>query len=414
MKVLLINTSDLTGGAAIACHRLLEAHLSNQVDVQLLVQDKTKSTNKKILQYKSKWPIKQVNLYAEKFIFLPKEASKENRFAFSTAQFGEKIHTHNAVKEADIIHLHWINHGYLSLSSLQQLAALNKPIVWTLHDMWAFTGGCHYSDACTNYQKACGNCYYIKNNHPHDLSNQIWSKKMKIYQNENFHFVTCSRWLQSIAQSSSLLSSCSVDSIPNPIDNTLYKPFSNFNPDKYTILFQAMNLADTRKGLQYFLESLGHIKNHFPKLAKRIKLLVFGKSKGIDLNSLGFEVENLGLLKQQEDIIKAYQQADVFVIPSLQDNLPNTVMESLACGVPVVAFNTGGIPEMVEHEYNGYITEQKNSIGLAAGIKWILEDVNRYEQLSKNARNKVMDTYTYTEISARYLSLYEKLLSQKS
>ena len=410
--MLLINTSDLVGGAAIACHRLLEAHIGNQIDVQLLVLEKTKSINKAVLKYTSRWPVKHANLYAEKFVFLHQEASKKNRFAFSTARFGENLYKHEAVKEADIIHLHWINHGYVSLKTLQQLVALNKPIVWTLHDMWAFTGGCHYSDACLNYQHTCGNCFYIKNNNPSDLSNQIWRKKQEIYQSGNFHFVTCSKWLQSIALSSSLLNSIPVDCIPNPININLYQPVIAPETEKYTLLFQAMNLADTRKGFKYFLESLDYIKKKFPQFAKKIKLLVFGKSKGVDLNSLGFEVENLGLLNQQEDIIKAYQQADVFVIPSLQDNLPNTIMESLACGVPVATFNTGGIPEMVEHQYNGYITEQKNSVGLAEGIKWILEDPNRYQQLSENARLKVIETYTYTTISTQYQSLYQQLLSQ--
>lgn len=413
MKVVLINTSDSAGGAAIACHRLFEAHQSTDLATTLLVWEKIKTTNKSILEPELEWrykAIKNLNFYLEKLAFLPYEASKSVRFAFSTAKFGIDISKNKAVQEADIIHLHWINKGFLSLDSLQQLVNLKKPIVWTLHDMWAFTGGCHYSDDCINYQTACGNCMFLKNKSTADLSNNVWAKKQELFKYANFHFVTCSNWLQDIALKSSLLNNLSVHSIPNPINTEQYKSIKRATSAKYSILFQAMNIVDIRKGFIYFIEALNYLKITYPDFSKKIKLVFFGKSKNLALDNLGFESEDLGFLSNSEDIINTYQRTHLFVIPSLQDNLPNTVMEALSCGLPVVGFDTGGIPEMVTHKVNGYIAKQKDAKDLGEGIKWTLEEKDRYTNLSINARLKVEEQYSYKVISQKYHQLYQKVL----
>jgi len=287
---------------------------------------------------------------------------------------------------------------------------LGKPVVWTMHDMWPFTGGCHYTAGCTNFQIACGNCAYLKTPKKTDLSNQVWQKKATLYQNKNLHFVTCSDWLNSIASTSSLLKNLPITTIPNAIDTEIFKP-KEFKPtEKYTILFQAMNLKDKRKGFYYFKKALLHLKEVFPQFAAKIKLLLFGKNSSALLGDLGLEIEDLGLLSNQQAIINCYQKSHLFVIPALQDNLPNTVMESLACGVPVVGFNTGGIPEMVSHKVNGYIAEQKNITDLAKGIKWVLEDSKRYQTLAIEARKKVESNYAYNIVSTKYANLYQSLI----
>ena len=179
-----------------------------------------------------------------------------------------------------------------------------------------------------------------------------------------------------------------------------------------TILFQAMNVADERKGLKYFIESLEIVQQRYPDLIKKVKLTFFGKSDNLDLSDIDIEYEDLGFLTEEKQIVQACQNASVFVIPSLEDNLPNAVIESLACATPVLGFDTGGIPEMVDHKQNGFIAQQRNSSELAQGLNWILEDSDRYEELCKNARKKVMSQYTYNKTSQSYHELYSTLLNK--
>jgi len=420
MKVALINTSESVGGAAIACQRLFHAHRdsSNDVDCKYLVFEKSISKESRVVDVSKSSIIPKLNdlnHHLEKLFFLPFEASESVRFAFSTASFGMDISQITEIVEADILHLHWINKGFLSLRALESLFKLGKPIVWTLHDMWPFTGGCHYAGACTYYENQCGNCFFLKNPYKNDLSKKIWLKKKRIYKNANLSIVTCSKWLKGIANTSSLFENVEIQHIPNPIDVDLfYSAKSTPEKNSHTLLFQAMNLKDERKGFEFFFKSLKHLRLKYPNLARKIKLIFFGKQKVSEIDQLGFPKTHLGVLKEQKQIASAYRKADLFIIPSLQDNLPNTVMESLSCGIPVVGFDTGGIPEMVDHLHNGYIVPQKDSKGLAEGIKWVLENENRYKKLCANARAKAEKSYSYKVISNKYRELYLSLIKNIS
>jgi len=413
IKVALVNTSDIIGGAAIACYRLFEAlKVCDGVEANLLVKEKFSEQTDIQLINNSFFKKKKgdLNFILEKLSFLPYERGKDIRFYYSNPNFGQDISQLPAIQDADIIHFHWINKGFLSFDSFQKIKALGKPIVWTMHDMWTFTGGCHYASACTNYENSCGNCNFLKSPATTDLSNQIWSKKKAFYQDLNIQFVTCSKWLSDVASSSGLLKSQKVTNIPNPINTDIFKPSIPSKSKTNTILFQAMNLSEERKGFQYLLKALESLKKTNPDFAKSIQLVIFGKAKGDLLENIGFKIEYLGLLKGEEAIIEAYNKSDCFIIPSLEDNLPNTVMESLACGKPVVAFNTGGIPEMVDHKKNGYIAQQKNVEDLANGIQWVLEDENRYNELSENAREKVMSHYSFEVVGSKYEEIYKSMI----
>lgn len=420
MKVVLINSSESSGGAAIACNRLHQAHKHNNLDSSLLVQSRSSSElDENVYRVKGRFPLslhEKSTFYLEKLSFLPYEKDKKARFAFSSSKFGHSIHTHPVIKEADIIHLHWINKGFISIKSLNQLISLNKPIVWTMHDMWPITGGCHYSDECTNYKSTCGNCFMLKNPNNQDLSNRIWRSKQQLFQKKNaITFVTCSKWLQSITQSSSLAANQSVTSIPNCINTERYKQaHRSLDSSKIALLFQAMNIGDQRKGFEYFLQSLKTLKRLNANLCDNIVINVIGKANPSNyIQDLGFTVEYSGLLKNESEVIKAYQKAHLYIIPSLQDNLPNTVMEALSCSLPVIGFNTGGIPEMVVHKHNGYIAPKKDSEDLARGILWALSDPVNYSNLRQNARRTVEENYSYSHISNRYLTLYKELLANQ-
>jgi len=366
MKIVLVNKSDNTGGAAVACRRLQKALLQNDIDAKLLVQEKNDKDNMVVATGTGFWHKKKKFLLfvLERLYFLFYEASKEIRFAFSPAIAGENIHKNPLIKDADIIHLHWFNQGFLSLKNLKKIIALDKPIVWTLHDMWAFTGGCHYSGDCTNYMNNCGNCTFLKTPLGKDLSYKILKKKKAILKNTNITFVTCSNWLKEKAKESLLLKDLKIVSIPNPIDTEQFYPKHkreirqklHLPTGKKLILFAAANISDKRKGLSYLLEVLELIEKDNSKPAD-FEILTFGKFDDSVFNNLSVKVHNLGVLSQVEKIAGAYSAADLFVLPSLEDNLPNTIMESLACGTPVLAFKTGGIPEMIEHKKTGYLAD---------------------------------------------------------
>ena len=405
MNVLLFTTYK-HGGAGTACRRLQQALMESGETVNLLTMD----------EVSSKWPF-----YAERLSFLPYERDKSVRFSFSLANFGHDLSRHSLVQAADVLHLHWINQGFLSLKNIRQLANLGKPIVWTLHDMWAFTGGCHYSGDCAGFRHSCGMCPYLRNSGAGDLSHRIWKKKQDQFP-RNIHFVTCSEWLAGAARNSSLLQNYPVTAIPNPIDTQIFKPPSpaermsfrqakGIAPEALLLLFVAMKVKETRKGFHYLLDALNRLKIMHPGLP--VELLVLGQSDPAEMQALSYPYHALGLVREAALLTAIYGAADVFVIPSLEDNLPNTVMESLACGTPVAGFQTGGIPEMVGHLQEGYIAPQGDAGALAQGIYWLARGEKPIENLRQAAREKVERYYASAIVSERYIRLYRELLNAR-
>jgi glycosyltransferase involved in cell wall biosynthesis len=420
MKVTLINTSDAGGGAPAACLRLLKALVSQKADARLLVQHK-KTGGERIEGIVKDFVSRlkaNADFLRERIPFiLFHERDKSVRFAFSTANAGTSIKNHSLVKDADIIHLHWTNSGFLSIADLKELVATGKPIVWTLHDMWAFTGGCHYSGTCDHFIHQCGNCPFLRDADEDDISNQGWLRKAALYKDAgNITFVTCSKWLATVGKQSSLISNFRIEAIPNPIDINVFSPRNkNAARQKWgiadgakIILFGAANINDRRKGISYLVEALNVLKKEYAK-GRNIEMVIFGKNKHFDVSELPFKVHELNLLTSADDLAEVYSLADVFVTPSLEDNLPNTIMESLSCGTPVVAFDTGGIPEMIDHQLNGYLARFKDAADMAKGI---YDTLNGGQQLSINARQKVLDNYTNEKVGNQYINLYQSLLNR--
>ncbi|MFM6976630.1 MAG: glycosyltransferase family 4 protein [Sphingobacteriaceae bacterium] len=418
MNITLINTSDTGGGAPLACRRLMDALHASQADAKMLVQQK-KSADKAVFGLFKGWLGKvraELNFLGERLPFMFfQEKDKTVRFAFSEANFGANISKNPLVQQADILHLHWTNRGFLSIENLKQLFSLGKPIVWTLHDMWTFTGGCHYTGGCTHFEQNCGNCPILSNPSVNDLSKKGWLKKQELYQQAgNLHLVTCSNWLAGMAKTSSLLANFPVQAIPNPIDidfyeakdkNTARKKWG-IATDAPILLFGAANINDKRKGLTYLLQALAHYKTHF---GDELQVVMFGKNTSFNTEEIPFKVHSLPLITSQEELVELYSLADVFVQPSLEDNLPNMVMESLACATPVVAFNTGGLPDLVDHQQNGYLADFQSADDLAAGIHWVLSHPDR-AVLQANARQKVVTHFNPATVADQYLSLYRSLL----
>jgi glycosyltransferase involved in cell wall biosynthesis len=423
MKVTLINTSDAGGGAPAACTRLLNALRSQDVDARLLVQHKktnntavTGIVNDAVSKLKAK-----LTFLAERIPFmLFEEEDKTVRFAFSPANAGTSIVNNDLIRDADILHLHWTNSGFLSIADLKELIDTGKPIIWTLHDMWAFTGGCHYSGSCTRFEIECGHCPFLRDQDENDLSHKGWLHKAAMYAGaKNITFVACSNWLAGAAGKSSLIGKLPITSIANPIDFDVFSPRDKaverkkrgIRPDAKIILFGAANINDKRKGISYLVEALYLLKQS-DQNTSNVEVVIFGKNKHFDVNALPFPVHQLNVITNENELAEVYSMADLFVTTSLEDNLPNMVMEAMACGTPVVAFNAGGIPEMVDHLQNGYLADLASAQGIADGISEILY-VADAAKLAANARQKVLDNYTNDKVAKQYIELYRSVLNHE-
>jgi glycosyltransferase involved in cell wall biosynthesis len=350
--------------------------------------------------------------------FLPHEKSKTSRFAFSLSRSGFNLSQHPLVKEADIIHFHWFNQGFLSLKGLEKIFELGKPVVWTLHDMWSFTGGCHYAGNCEAFQNSCGSCPLIQDASSNDISALQHGKKQAVYAAGRLSIVTCSQWLGSVARQSSLLQHRAISAIPNPIDINFFAPVPrhearkrlNLPLDKKILLFGAANVADPRKGIALLLHALQSLSTR--KQADQIELVIFGKTPARLAEKLPFPARLMHYVSDADKLVDLYNAADVFVLPSLEDNLPNTVMEALSCGTPVAAFRIGGVPEMVAHGICGYLAAPGDADGLAEGIEYLLFKCDE-RTCRENAREKVLKNFAPELVAQQYLQLYKRLLEKE-
>ena len=400
MNICLLNTSGHTGGAAIAASRLTAALEKAGVHVSLLIREDTK-----VNFFRFVW---------ERFvIFICNKFSRKNLFQVSIANTGTDIRRHPLVSNADIIHIHWINQGFLSLKDIGKLIDTGKPILWTMHDLWAATGICHYPGECVKYIDFCKECPMVAEHPLWDLAKSRYLKKQSLNLSK-ITFVGCSNWIAKMAKDSDLLRNARFLSIPNPINTSIFKPVNkttakqqlHLPTDKQIVLFAAAKLSETRKGLPFLIEACSLLKERY---SKEVEILLMG-GHSEDFNRLfPFKVNSLGYITDMEKMVLSYSSADVFVIPSLEDNLPNTIMESMACGTPCVGFNTGGIPEMIDHKANGYVAGYKDANDLAMGITWVLENPDNLD-ISQSCIDKVEKNYSEKVVTEKYIQLYEKLI----
>ena len=420
MRVLIVNTSDNTGGAAVAANRLKDALNNNGVKAKMLVRDKNTDDITVVALPKSPW-LKWNFLWERFCIFLHLHFKKLHLWEVDTALCGSDITELPEFKEADIVHLSWINQGMLSLKSIKKILESGKPVVWTMHDLWMATGICHYTRGCSNNSTQCGNCVLLPGSGSNkDLSNKVFMRKNSLLKQGHIHFVACSKWLQGEALKSSLFVGQDITSVPNPIDAHLFHPSDkrearlrlNLPLDKKIILFVSQKVTDERKGAKYFVEAINKLTDAHPEMKQTTVIAILGGHSEDITSLLSLPSYPLGYINQAKRIVDVYNSANAFVLPSLEDNLPNTIMEAMACGVPCIGFNVGGIPEEISHKSNGYVAEYKNADDLANGIYWVLEEAD-YEALSHDAVRKVNQCYSQRAVAARYIEIYEKALKNK-
>jgi glycosyltransferase involved in cell wall biosynthesis len=324
------------------------------------------------------------------------------------------IHRHPWIKKADLVQIFNTWGGYLSFTALPRLSQ-DRPVVWRLSDQWLFTGHCVYDHGCPRWQTGCGQCPQVSGERAlrWDTSAYLWRVKQRVYQHSRLVIVAPSRWMLDLAQQSPLIGHFPIHHIPNGVDTQTYAPQPKaavrarfgIPPDAQVILFASHQLGAGRKG--------GHLLNeallHLPDLPQPY-LLLLGENTTHPLEKVGaWTVRYAGYLREEADLAAAYNAADIMALPTLADNLPNTALESLACGVPVVAFKVGGVVDAVRHGETGYLAAPQDVANLAEGFRLLLFDPTRYRQLSQRCRAIAEAEYTQERELNAFLALYNTL-----
>ncbi len=413
MKVLMLNTYDEWGGAAKAAFRLSRGVQGIGIDSRLMVQGKTSDAKdvigtedpvaKFVYGMRTAFGTMPVRLYPKKPVYNFSPAMMPDCLAGQVAGIGP-----------DIIHLHWLGAGFMRVETLSKF---KQPLVWTLHDSWAFTGGCHMPYECVRYRETCGSCPVLGSKQEKDLSRWVWRRKKRAWRSLNLTVVTPSRWLAECAKTSSLFRGTRIEVIPNGLDLSTFKPIDRrlarellgLPQHKKFILFGGIGIAsDPNKGFQFLLPALRSIAAR--GWQHDAELMVFGCSEPDSAPAFGMKANYLGRLHEDVSLVLLYSAADLFVAPSMQENLPNTVMEAMACGTPCVAFNQGGMSDLIDHEVTGYMARPFDEDDLAKGIEWLLKNDGSRRETSLRCRRKVEEMFALEKVAGRYAELYGTIL----
>jgi len=410
IKVLHLSSFDTSGGAARAAYRIHQGLQKAGADSRMLVQFRS-GDNRAVVEAENKIVAKGGSLLAS----LTWKVNPPPRGGlFSPQWVPDAIAPKIAQINPDIINLNWVCNNFLQIETL---AKLNKPLVWTLQDMWAFTGGCHYSEGCDRYRTACGHCPQLQSNKDNDLSRWVWQRKANAWKDLNLTIVAPSVWMAKCARSAALFQGLRIEVIPFALDTQQFKPIDskvardllNLPQDKQLVLFGAINAtSDTRKGFHLLQAALKQLSQD--GWGDRLELVVFGSTAPDKPIDLGFKVHYLGRLQDDVSLCIAYAAADVMVAPSIEEAFGQTASESLACGTPVVVFRDTGLADIVDHQRQGYTAHHSDTEDLARGIAWVLEDQERHDSLRCAARKKTLQEYDIELQAERYLNLFNQIL----
>lgn len=421
MKISILNKWDVEGGAARAAYRLVQALKNKKCEVNYYANViNLKKSNIHYLRFNKHIYKGKLDALMQKTYINQNRTNISNTF-FSFSYHGINLEEQKKILESDIINLHWVE-KLISNDVLKKIVELDMPLVWTLHDMKPFTGGCHYSAGCREFEKECLNCKQLKYD-PFYLPNKVLKEKIEILKNAKLTIITPSKWLAKEAKKSTLFKDKRVEIIPNSIEVDVYKPIDKteakkkigIDPDKIILQFGAQDTKEKRKGFEYLIEAIkAALENQeFKKLCddKKILILCMGHPSE-ELRNLPIESKELGFVSQDEQIALAYSATDLFILPTLEDNLPNTMLESFACKTPIVAFDTGGVSDVVKDGENGILVPKCDSKALAKGILELVFDKTKRENFAKNGRKLVESSFKLEDQANAYIKLFEEILQK--
>lgn len=425
MKVVIINKSDATGGAAVVSMRLLQGLCAAGVEAMMLVAEKKHDSPYVELAANSSL-IKRAFLAERLKIFLANGMNRDTLFKIDTASDGLPLHRNRYVREADVICLNWVNQGLLSLGEIEKIAALGKPIVWTMHDMWNFTGICHHAGSCQRYKVNCGLCHLLGDKcTPTDLSFITWNQKNQLYNKlaDKLHFVAVSHWLAEKGSDSSLMGErAAVTVIPNafpvPDEMTPHKE----SDGKFRILMGAARLDDPVKGLPLLMASLQYIKDKYPDEASNMELVTFGNIKNPEsMRDVPIRHQHKGEVRGEEALRTIYSECDAVVSSSLYETLPGTLVEGQVYGCIPVSFDRGGQRDIIDHERTGFLAVReddaaKAGANLGEGLMWayrIWSDKEALAQMRKDMYRSAKEKFDAAVIARKYIDLFDSILADK-
>jgi len=410
MKILHVCYTDGRSGAGIAAMRIIKAQRSCGIDAKMFV----------VLKY-TDYPyvcrVSKIKEFYVKFlneistIILKKLNKSTNPIVHSINLFGGGLHKHINKIDCDVVHLHWVNSEMLSI---RQIAKIKKPVLWTLHDSWAFCGAEHYQNGMEDEA-------YIKNymTNPYrgfNINRWVLKRKKCCWKNNQFYIVTPSQWETVCAQKSDLFRNNKSTTVPNCLDTNVFKPIDkltareilHLEKDKKYILFGAFGgIYNTIKGGDLLIEALKIFAEKYEKT--NVELLIFGASRQAGFPDLDFPVHFLGRILDETTMSLIYNSANVMLVPSRMDNLPQTATEPASCGIPIVCFNIGGLIDIVEHKRTGYIANKFDVANFAEGINWVLNEAD-ITLLSKQTREKALSNYNEAKCADAYFRIYKSIL----
>lgn len=408
IKVLHLVSGDLSGGAARGAYWLHRGLLKNGIHSRILTDGNTNLLDETVFSIaeNSRGKLARAlrsRLNAVLTVFYPNRKGKN----FSTGFFGYDFTKTRFYAEAMIIHLHGVDGGFVSM---RHLSNIQKPIVWTLRDMWPMTGGCHYSMGCNNFVTGCGGCPQLGSNTKFDLSRFVCLTKKK-YIPKTVKVVGISHWLSNQAKESLLFKPYDVCTISNNIDTQLFTPIEKIiarsilgiHTEKKIILTGAQSLNDFYKGFDKYLQAICHLNKD------KYHLCFFGNVDQQLVSELGFSFSIFGFLHDAISLRLAYSAADIFVAPSIMEAFGKTLAEAMACGTPVVCFDATGPRDIVDHMVNGYRAIPFESEDLARGIEWVCKNQD-IVKMENSARNKVTLFFDNSVIAKQYIELYKNIL----
>ena len=424
MRIIHLNTFDIQGGAARAAYRLHKGLIetgqkSRMLSLYKVSDDGTVTGLAPFIEQKT---FNYIYLNAIQHNYINPNRTSISNTLFSLPYPGLNVEQFDEVINADIINLHWLANFFQSPITLKKLLDLGKPVVWTLHDMWAFTGGCHYSAGCQGYQVDCLNCPQLSND-LYNLPQAILKDKLELLNHPNLAIVTPSKWLANCAKNSSLFRDRRIEVIPysleteifQPLDKSKAKKLLNIDSDCLTVLVGAQTGKEKRKGFIELIKVL-EICGTYPFFqdivqANKFRLISFGEPNEVLIN-LDLPILSLGTINSDRKLSQIYAAADLFLLSSLEDNLPNTMLESMSCGTPVIAFNIGGMPDLIQDKITGRIVPPANLDAMAEAIIESLSNSNELERMGKVCRQVMEKNYYLSRQARQYLDLYQQLIDQ--
>lgn len=405
-RILHLNERDTKGGAARAAYRLHTELRELGHDSHMLVN--YKSSDEEHVHGPSGTLGKIHSEMRRRADRLPTLFYRNRSSSpFSPAWLPERVNSRIEKLDPDLVNCHWTTGGFINPASLE---AIDVPVVWTLHDMWAFTGGCHYSGNCKQYEDKCGDCPQLGSDSEDDLSRSLWQRKHEQWNDFDPHIVTPSNWLGQCAADSSLLGECNIRTIHNGINTRKFKPSAADGarnalqlPENRPLVLFGAHYQTRRKGFHHLVDASKYLPDS-------VEFVTFGGGFP-ESHGLSNRIHNLGYVTDEE-LVALYACVDLMVVPSVQDNLPNTALEAISSGTPVVAFDIGGMSDIVNTGSNGYLVPPFDDEALADRMLSIVQDQSVAAEMSKRAREMATEQFTIKNCAQQYQDLYGALLGR--